>query len=356
MIKGLPIEKIEEFKDNLNDDIIINFFFYNNILLRNKINDSPDYVKEYIKNRYDDSLSLEESVFRIKHNINKRPVCPMCGGNVLFIGKESKWYQKFCSLSCLGKNNANVIENKYGVRSTLRVKEVQEKVKESCLKHYGVDHNWKAKEVREKCYETSKERWGNDYLSNHNEKMRKKTKLERYGDENYVNVKKHNQTMLSRYGYVRPMQNKEKNKEIVKKIFENRKKNHTTNTSKIEEDLYRYFIYRNIEVKRQYESELYPFHSDFYLPKYDLYIEIQGNWTHGFMPYEKDNPICIEQLNKWKSTNTEYYKSAIENWTISDVEKRNIAKENGINYLEIFTIKYDDCVKLINDKIKELSN
>jgi len=38
-----------------------------------------------------------------------------------------------------------------------------------------------------------------------------------------------------------------------------------------------------------YGGERYPYEVDFWLPKYDLFIEIQGHWTHGDHPYDESN-------------------------------------------------------------------
>ena len=98
-------------------------------------------------------------------------------------------------------------------------------------------------------------------------------------------------------------------------------------------------LYGKDNVKRQYKSELYPFACDFYIISEDLYIEYNGMWTHGHTPYigSKENEI---QLEKWKqkAETSDYYKSAIVTWTISDVKKRNTAKENNLNYIEIWNI------------------
>lgn len=41
-------------------------------------------------------------------------------------------------------------------------------------------------------------------------------------------------------------------------------------------------------------------------------------------------------------------------WTDRDVKKRNIAKQNHLNYLEIFSTDIDVCVEQIKTKISEL--
>jgi hypothetical protein len=37
-----------------------------------------------LENRFDDSESIRETIFRIKEKIEKRPTCPVCGNPVKF--------------------------------------------------------------------------------------------------------------------------------------------------------------------------------------------------------------------------------------------------------------------------------
>ena len=61
-------------------------------------------------------------------------------------------------------------------------------------------------------------------------------------------------------------------------------------------------------------------------------------WTHGKHPFNKNDENDIEIINNWKikSEASKFYKSAIQNWTITDPLKRKTAKDNKLNYLEIF--------------------
>lgn len=139
--------------------------------------------------------------------------------------------------------------------------------------------------------------------------------------------------------------------EVRQKSYDTKKKNNSFNTSKIEEQLKDYLISHNINFKTQYKSDLYPFMCDFYFPDKDLYVEIQGSWTHGGKPYDSEDEDCIRQLELWKSKNTKYYDKAIETWTVRDVNKRNIAKINNLNLIEIFSIDLDECIQKISEKI-----
>ena len=83
----------------------------------------------------------------------------------------------------------------------------------------------------------------------------------------------------------------------------------------------------------------YPYHVDFYLPEHDLFIEIQGNWTHGFHPFNTLSKDDINILNIWKekSKTSDFYKQAIYTWTDLYVRKQACAKQNQLNYITIYS-------------------
>ena len=124
------------------------------------------------------------------------------------------------------------------------------------------------------------------------------------------------------------------------KEYETKRKNKSFNTSKPEQEILKILKNTFGEVKYQYTTEKYPFMCDFYIPSKDLYIEFQGHWTHGYRPFtqtEKD----LMQLKKWKekASISKFYKIGIKVWTITDPLKRQIAKENNLNWIEFFTLK-----------------
>ena len=101
------------------------------------------------------------------------------------------------------------------------------------------------------------------------------------------------------------------------------------------------------DVIHQYKDNRYPFRCDFYIPSLDLFIECQYGMFHNKKPYVESFEDKIE-LEKFKQRSLEIkkntcrlktrYDALIETWTIRDVKKRNIAKENNLNYLEFFSI------------------
>ena len=97
----------------------------------------------------------------------------------------------------------------------------------------------------------------------------------------------------------------------------------------------------------------------------DLYIEYQGDWSHGskgnviYGPFDKDNIDHIKILNEWKEGSKKIanekntvgkrnrYTNAIEVWTICDPLKRETARKNNLNWLKFFTL--DEFMKWYNN-------
>ena len=270
-------------------------------------------------------------------------------------GVENSMYldstKEKCKQTCL---------KRYGVEHPYQNEEIQEKTKEMWLSKYGVEHPWKSENVREKCKQTLIEHFGVDNCLKSDEikEKVKNTCICRYGVENPMQndeIKNRcKETNLKRYGVENPMQCNE----IKLKAFKNRyNKEHCTVTSKKEDEIFNYLVntYDDSTI-RQYYSKEYPFHCDFYLPKYNVYIEYQGIWTHGPHPYDI-NSIEDSKLYKiWdnKSKESKFYKEALNIWTKRDPLKRETAKINKLNYLEIF---YNDDYKIkIDNYFNNLDN
>jgi len=292
----------------------------------------------YLINRFKDSKTLSEVIYRIKYNIETLPKCPVCGKSLNFI-KPSKHFSKYCSNKC--KNNS--IEHNNLIKLTL-------------LKNYGVDNPQKSKIILEKS---------------------KKVKLLKYNDENYNNREKAKQTCLERFGLCSPLcsgnlrelgkntllrkygvDNIGKTKEQILKTHTQevnlkreltKKKNGTLNSSK--DELKSYELLKQIypDVIHHYkDNDHYPFNCDFYIPSLNLYIECQYGQFHHKRPYLgtkqdlKDIEILKEnakRIHQEKNVIKSRYDVEIETWTIRDVNKRNIAKQNNLNYIEFWNIK-----------------
>ena len=206
-----------------------------------------------------------------------------------------------------------------------RTEEEKQKQKETVFKKYGVYNVSQVKEVRKKIHLSHSSQEWKDKV--------KKTKFDRYGDENYNNMTKNLQTKESRYG--------NKNYNNSNKNTETKRKNHTFNTSSQEIKFYDYLCnkYGKDDIIKEYKSEEYPFNCDFYIKSKDAYIELNIHPCHNFKPYnELEDKDELEKL-KLKAQDSDYYKNIIYVWTVSDKLKLETAKNHKLNYTMIYTIK-----------------
>lgn len=300
IIKNKSIEKYgSPFNRDKFKQTIINKFGEDNWCNRNKQKETvlkfSEEKKEEIKNKkFNTNLKLYND-----KNYNNREQSKLT--TFLHYGVNC-WYK---TDEC--KERSKLITNK---------KEILKKIQQTCLLKYG----YKA----------------------FNNKKSKQTKLEKYGNKNYNNREKAKQTMINLYG-VENIYNLEyykklaHNKNSLEKINNTKKKNYTFNTSIPENKSYDLLKEKYKDIEYQYKNDLYPFNCDFYIPSLDLYIECNYHWTHGGKPYEGTEEDNIK-LNKWKEKNTKFYNNAINIWTIRDVNKRNIAKQNKLNYIEFWDL------------------
>lgn len=393
----------------INDDYIINLFFKNDKIQANYLRDSwlvnNNEIHNYLLNRYNDSLSLSETCYRILYNIDERPVCKICGNPVKYICKGK--YKNVCSISCATKLsylqksdeqkqielnarlnafklNCSDIQCKRIATLTSKSEEEKERIKikkqntwkshsedeknkiikktqKTCLVKYGVTNKTKLPDIKEKIQQTCFKKYGvKSYLEISYIKS-KDGMLKKYGVDNAaklptnifktnnpsyneLSIEKRKQTCLIKYGVDNYWKSdihilKTHTPEVNNKRVITKRNNGTFNTS-IDENL-SYNLLKDVfpNVITQYKDKIrYPFVCDFYIPDLDIFIECNYHWTHGGHPYNENNIDDIDKANKWKEKNTKYYDNAINTWTIRDVNKRNIAKDNSLNYFEFWNI------------------
>jgi len=129
---------------------------------------------------------------------------------------------------------------------------------------------------------------------------------------------------------------------ILAKQYKTKKQKRSFNSSKPEDLFYETLVIRYgiNNVEREYSiDKRYPFSCDFYIKSKDLFIELNLHWSHGGHPFDNSNPEDINKLNIWKekAKTSEFYKNAIETWTIRDVKKHLAVKENNLNYIEYYS-------------------
>ena len=277
----------------------------------------PDSIKKNYPEIYDELESVEfpkEYTFiqKLWHFLQDDYTIHRCKcGNPVHFIDFKKGYRQYCSKNC-----PSVIEYN---KSTLQNAQIISRRKES----------------REKAVNTTKKKhngnfWSDEQLKRIQENIVKNRKI--------INEK-----------------NKAKIKECIEEFKNLSGKGISGCSSKVEIDFYKYLIntfsFENVDP--QHYDDQYPYSCDFFIPGLNLYIEIQGSWTHGKHPFNPDDKKDNEKLNYWKSKDSEYYNNAIYTWTDLDVRKRVCVRDNHLNYLEIFSNNIEDCITIFENYITE---
>lgn len=199
------------------------------------------------------------------------------------------------------------------------------KSRASMLKRYGVKYSWESAALRSKAQATMRERYGSPYYVQSDEY---KERLESIMD-------KVRQTNMSRYGvpvYTQSDEYKQNVDEIQSRIIATKRQNGVLNTSTVEKHVKGFDDFDS-----QYNKDArYPYLCDFYDKDRDLFVEVNASWTHGYHWYDAENDadVCVNW--KAKSEKSEYYANALEVFTKRDVEKRECARKNNLNYVTLW--------------------
>lgn len=248
---------------------------------------------------------------------------------------------------------------KYNTNNPAKNDIIKEKSKQTCLERYNTEYSFQSRNNKEKSKQTCLKKYGCEYPTQSKEIQNKikQTCLEKYGVENYLLtdscIEKQVNGSFKKYGTRYPAQSKlfwdnYNLAEANQKRNETHKKNNSFKKSNPEDICFSLLKEKYNDVIRQYRSDIYPFNCDFYIPSIDTYIEYQGSHFHMGHPFDKNNVDDINKLNELKERSSKsdrhkngkesQYDKMIYTWTDLDVRKRNIAKENNLNYLEFFSI------------------
>lgn len=228
---------------------------------------------------------------------NDEGLCLNCGKQTQFLNMTNG-YRLYCCRKCTDTD----------------VKK-QNKTRQTFIDKYGVDSIFKIPEV-------------------HNKGVEKAQSSEV--------VHKRNTTNMQRYNSINPFGSNK----VIKKISSTKTKNgHRSNIELYFENLLKQ---HNINYESEHFDTLYPYNCDFYLPDYKMYVEIHSHWTHNTHFFDSNNQDDIQQLAilKEKAKTSSYYRRAIEIWTETDIEKRNVALKNKLNYVVLWN--KDDIDTFIN--------
>jgi len=260
----------------------------------------------------------------------------------------------------------------------------REKAKQTMLERYGDENYNNIDQIKR----TKLERYGNEHYVNL--EKTKKTKFERYGNEHYVNPEKAKQTSMRRYGTINAAQKHLpidvyeiiENKDKFRKFASGKTKaliayelgidfNTVTayvkkykcddiitngNKSKWEDLIKKYLEDLHVDFVQNTRKVIPPYELDFYLPEFNVAIEINGNLWHSELRGGKGKNY---HFNKWKACKEKgidlymYFEDELrDNFDIIKSKIRYITHKNklviGARKCEIKDINYDEEKDFLN--------
>lgn len=276
---------------------------------------------------------------------DKQHTCVICGKPAMFsyrLAHVNEYgvnfgFSNVCSNSCRSSYSNALYKQRWltehpGEKFELPFNkpEIQEKTRQTVKKRYGenIVNISQVKSIKEKVKQTMESRYGGWYVNTkeYQESIRK-TSLEKYGVEHF------NQS-----------------KEKVEKCYQTKRKNHTFGYSRLEEAFAKTLteMYGKDSFIREYNKDIrytnplnnHIWRCDFYIPKFDLFIEIQGTKAHGIKPFSntvEDKEYVKKYISKKQSKSSKSFNAyQMSRFTQTDINKRTVAKNNNLNYLEIF--------------------
>lgn len=316
-------------------------------------------IYNYIYNRFVDSDSFKESVYRLiflykddiqcsKEEIETKPKCPICNKSLKFSLFSKKIpYRKYCSNSCafIATNDEREKTNleKYGTEKIGSSEIIKQKIKNTNIKRYNVISTLSNPETIEKIKETCTLKYGSPNPMG--SEIIKKKIIETIKEQDNIDIEQGDKSFEEYYSEV--WSKHMKSEKVQLNSYNTKKKNKSFNKSIGEDRIFNLIkeVYPDI-ISQHRDKERYPFRCDYYIPNLDLFIEYQGNPNHGGHPFDKNNEDDLKQLEKLNSQNEDLkqrtgklktrYDHMIKGWTIVDPKKRELAKNNNLNYIEIW--------------------
>lgn len=221
------------------------------------------------------------------------------------------------------KDRKKELKKNLGIDSTWQLESVKEKSRQTNLKERGVEYPTQSAEVREKVKETVQKRYGVDNVFQ-SEKIKEKIE----------------QTNIEKYGSPFPNQNEK----VRKKTYETSKLNNSFSSSDEEDHFYHYLILYDPNVEHHVLHPVIRHTIDFYMPRYNLWVQYDGAYWHGKEKRENDESPRAKKIkvniknDNFQNNNipnlirfwSDDIKKAEKNGTILDLVKKKIDKKGSI--------------------------
>lgn len=262
-------------------------------------------------------------------NANKRPFMRKRLSQVM--KKNAPMIAAKSRKTCLGKYGVEyygqTVEARKAQSERMRANldEFMSKSRASMLKRYGVKYSWESAALRGKAQATMLQKYGSPCYVQSDE----------YKDRLDSIMDKVRNTNMSRYGvpvYTQSDEYKQNVDDIQSRIIATKRQNGVLNTSTVENHVKGFDDFDS-----QYNKDArYPYLCDFYDKGRDLFIEVNASWTHGYHWYDAEKDVAVCTKWKAKSEDSAYYANALEVFTKRDVEKRETARVNSLNYVTLW--------------------
>ena len=178
-------------------------------------------------------------------------------------------------------------------RSPEKEAESNRKIVETKTKKYGKDFR---KQEGQKIQKVLLDKYGTHPLNIEEFKLkRKKSCLIKYGTEHVLQNEKvkakGRRTNIKKYG----VENPAKNLSVIAKIHSSKKKNKSYGKSKSEDACYEYIL-ENLDFQAERQVKAGKWSIDFYLPKYDMFVQFDGDYYHGYFINEKNKSTHTKSI------------------------------------------------------------
>ena len=225
------------------------------------------------------NMKPRQIVWHLLHNTIDIPKCQNenCNNDVKWNTNNRKSYRIYCSIKCM-KNSKEIKEKfkqtnlkKYGVENPSQSKYIQNIIKRNNLKKHGVIHTQQLKEVREKQKKTNFDRYGVNYIKQLN--YLKETKKILKSNEKFNDFLKTKtiQKAADELGI---------NETTIRRYIKKYNTQYLKTKSSFELEMEEFLKENNISFIQNDRNQIKPKELDFYIPKYNLAIECNGDYWH----------------------------------------------------------------------------
>ena len=240
---------------------------------------------------------------------------------------------------CRSKKRVVTNQTRYGVDNVMQSQEIRDRYTNAFEQKHGVRNPMQVPEIRARQNETMKATMMESYG------------VEYPGQSAEIRARAEN-TMIRTFGVSNVMKLKEyQDKMMAKKVV-----NGTLKGSGPEDRFYPILcdIFGDDDVIRQYHSskpplrnsDVYPYHADFFIVSRSLWIEINAHQTHGTHFFDGSSSDDLQRFSylRAKAKSSDMYAREVYVWTELDVRKRDCARKNKLNYVVFWDTDLRDAI------------